>query len=138
MDIGRPTPMPCDSLIFQYGSPVALIAGKSIAIEAWVKEVRKAAKAQIDWHFTGGIAQVVHLGDEASRQRVEVAIDTLISTLQGRLMKRCEMRDKGLYREGVTPVSEDANTFSMDPFTGKMCMEQGTIISRTEGDQEDL
>ncbi|NMB91240.1 hypothetical protein GYA37_00120 [candidate division WWE3 bacterium] len=80
--------------------------GPSSKVETWVKEIAKKANAKVDWHITGGIAHVLHLGDSDSRARVEKAIDELISTCPGEIIRRYSPGDKGLYREGVTEVPE--------------------------------
>jgi hypothetical protein len=124
-----PTPMPCDPNIFQYGSPIALIDGSSSAVETWVKEVRKAAQAQIDWHYSGGIAQVIHLGDKESRQRVGAAINSLASKLNGTIMRICSPEEEGLYRKGVTDPG-DSNMSFMNPFTGEGVSVKGIVVQR--------
>ena len=98
----------CDADIFKNGHPVVLIDGRSDAVEDWVRAVANAANAQLDWHFSGGIAQVLHLGDDESRTRVEDAIDQLTDTLKGKIMRRVPKGAPGLYRRGVTDVPEGA------------------------------
>lgn len=73
-----PTPPPCDSEIFQYGETIAILSGSSNAIERWVKKVAAEANARIDWHYTGGRANVLHLGDEDSRGRAYLAMGALL------------------------------------------------------------
>lgn len=73
--------------------------------EAWVKAVAKTAKAKVDWHYSGGRAQVLHLGNVASRARVEQAIDSLAPILRGTILQRFGTGEVGLYRNGVTPDS---------------------------------
>lgn len=98
-----PTPPPCDPRIFQDGKPVAILDARSNAAERWVKAVAARAQAQVDWHYSGGIAQVLHLGDDKSRDRVMRAIQELAGSLDGTLMKSdFGPNDGGLYREDVT------------------------------------
>ena len=119
-----PDPVPCNSEIFQKGESVAAVDGSSNAVEQWVCLVVKEAGARMDWHYSGGIANILHLGDAESRARVEAAIDKLASALNGRIMRRFKVGEPGLYRKGVTPVPEgtiagfyeggDSSTFIVD------------------------
>jgi len=77
-----PTPPDCDPEIFKHGQPVLAMVGSSNAIERWVKAVAEKANARVDWHYSGGIAQVLHLGNKESRRRVEAAVDELSKQLQ--------------------------------------------------------
>ena len=108
-----PTPPPCNPEIFQKGSTVCVLSGRSNAIEQWVKSVAAKANAQVDWHFSGGRANVLHLGDEESRQRVFEAINDLQNQLQGDIL---QVGGPGLYRAGVTEVPE--GTIAVDPDFG--------------------
>ena len=81
-----PTPPPCDEEIYRDGSIVCKLIGRSNAIERWVKSVAAKADARVDWHFFGGIANVLHLGDEASRQRVIKVIQELRDQFEGRML----------------------------------------------------
>jgi hypothetical protein len=99
-----PTPPPCDQKIFKKGKGVAVLDGSSNAVENWVRAVAKKANARVDWHYSGGRANVLHLGDEESRQRVLNAIHELEGELQGRIL---DVGGPALYRNGVDD-SEDA------------------------------
>ena len=112
-------PKPCDRDIFLNGVPVALLDGPSNAVENWVKKIVETAKARIDWHYSGGIAQVLFLGDRESRARVHAAIDQQGSTKKVRVMKKCVPGEQGLNRANVTNVPEGAILASMDPATGE-------------------
>lgn len=113
-----PTPPPCDPEIFQNGQPVAAVSGSSNAVERWVQAVAKKAHARVDWHYSGGIANVLHLGDSESRARVEAAMNELEQTLEGTILQRYETGESGLYRQGVTQAPPGAVASFMDPFTG--------------------
>lgn len=119
MATDEPTPPPCNQDVFRHGKPVAALDGRSNAVERWVQAVAKKANAQVDWHYSGGIAQVLHLGDEASRMRVEAAITELAPTLDGRIMRRYEVGAAGLYREGVTVAPSGMIGATMNPLTGE-------------------
>lgn len=93
-----PTPNPCNSEIFQKGKGVCVVDGSSNAVERWVKSIAKKADAKVDWHYSGGRANVLHLGDEASRQRVMDAIIELENSLEGSIIS---IGGPALYRKGV-------------------------------------
>ena len=109
----------CDPEIFQKGQPVVLLNAGSNEAEKWVQSVARKANARVDWHYSGGIAQVLHLGDIESRARVEAVIDKLAPKLKGRILRRCGIGDTGLYRNGVTQSPNGAIASFMDPSTGK-------------------
>ncbi|MCX6779306.1 MAG: hypothetical protein NTU97_03690 [Candidatus Magasanikbacteria bacterium] len=77
-----PCPPPCNPRIFKEGKTVVALYGSSNAIERWVQAVAKRADALVDWHFFGGRANVLHLGDDESRARVLKAIDELVPSLE--------------------------------------------------------
>ncbi len=93
-----PTPRPCNPNIFKNGKGVCVVDGSSNAVERWVKSVAKNAKAKVDWHYSGGRANVLHLGDNESRQRVLNAIDELKDELDGQILS---VDGPALYRNGV-------------------------------------
>jgi hypothetical protein len=72
-----PTPKPCDPKIFEDGEIVCMLEGSSNRVENWVRSVAEKAKAQVDWHYAGGRAMILHLGDKASRKRTMEAISEL-------------------------------------------------------------
>ncbi len=107
-----PTPVPCDPEIFKNGKGVCVIDGSSNAVERWVQLVAKKANAKVDWHYSGGRANVLHLGDEKSRYRVLIAIVELEDTLKGRILS---VDGSALYRDG-DKVPE--GTIAVDPDLG--------------------
>jgi len=118
-------PDPCDQEIFQKGSPIVILDAASNAAENWVQTVAKKAKARLDWHYSGGRAQVLHLGDEESAAQVYVAIEELKSTLKGRILQVIVPGQKGLYRNGVTPVPK--GTIAVDPDLGPLVRDPGPV-----------
>lgn len=93
-----PTPPPCNPDIFTHGKGVCVVDGSSNAVESWVKAVAAKADAQVDWHYSGGRANVLHLGDDESRQRVLNAISELEGELDGTILS---VGGPALYRNGV-------------------------------------
>lgn len=112
-----PTPAPCDPEIFQKGEGVCVVDGSSNAVERWVQAVARKASARVDWHYSGGRANVLHLGDAASLQRVFNAIHELKSELKGRILS---VGGPALYRAG-DPVPE--GTIAVDPDLGPIIRE---------------
>ncbi|MCX6781894.1 MAG: hypothetical protein NTW66_02145 [Candidatus Magasanikbacteria bacterium] len=92
-----PTPSPCNPAIFKKGKGVCVVDGSSNAVERWVRRVAEKAKAKVDWHYSGGRANVLHLGNEASRQRVLKTIEELEHELDGRVLS---IGGPALYRAG--------------------------------------
>ncbi len=102
MSSDGPTPPSCNLKIFRRGRGVCVVDGRSNAVERWVKAVAKKANAQVDWHYSGGRANVLHLGDDKSRQRVLDAIHELEGELDGTILS---VGGPTLFRRGV----EDPN-----------------------------
>ena len=92
-----PTPQPCNDDIFQNGQGVCVVDGRSNAVERWVQAVAKKANTQVDWHYSGGRANVLHLGDNDSRQRALSAIGELEGELDGTILS---VGGPALYRAG--------------------------------------
>lgn len=68
-----PTPPPCDDLIYSQGTTV--FVGDTIgscAIERWVKKIAKTSGQCVDWHWAGGRANVLAIGDI---EKVRAAIE---------------------------------------------------------------
>lgn len=75
------TPPPCDREIFESGTPLLWAdtwtratwtdsnmdpePPRATGFEEWVVRIREASGARIDWHYSGGRAQVLYLGDLA-------------------------------------------------------------------------
>ncbi len=71
-----PTPAPCDPEIYKSGEVVFVTNTiPSNAMEQWVRAVAKESGQPVDWHFVGGRAVVLALGNTL---RVKVAIRTLL------------------------------------------------------------
>ena len=71
----------CDSEIFEHGDSVAVLDACQHVAEEWVKLVAKESGQRVDWHYTGGRANVLYLGDHAA---VVSAVGKLQPKLEGR------------------------------------------------------
>jgi hypothetical protein len=107
-----PTPPPCDNEIFESGQGVCVLDARSNAAERWVQAVAKKANARVDWHYSGGRANVLHLGDDDSRQRVLNAIAELEGDLEGTILS---VGGPALYRDGDAVPD---GTIAVDPELG--------------------
>lgn len=106
----------CDREIFDKGVSLLAIDGWAKDIEPWVKKVAVRSGQRVDWHYSGGIAHVLVLGDF---NRAMAAVNELESELlsvpvpedhprfreyQGRnpplILRRFGLGDRGLYRAG--------------------------------------
>lgn len=95
---------PCDQEVFRHGRSLfafdTWLCGAR-TFETWVRSLAFLSGQRVDWHYSGGIANVLVLGD---RQRVwEVAAS---GPMPARLMRIFNVEDPGLYRGGVTEVPE--------------------------------
>ena len=107
-----PNPPPCKPEIFKNGVGLCIVDGSANAIERWVKKIAERANAEVDWHYSGGRANVLHLGDAESYRRALNAIRELKHELKGTILSICQ---PSLYRAGDA-VSEDA--IAVDPSLG--------------------
>lgn len=82
-----PTPPNCDTEVYKHGSHVGTVDGSSNAVEKWVKTIAKESNARVDWHYIGGRANVLHLGNKEDRKRVLETMHKLVSSLKGTLME---------------------------------------------------
>lgn len=94
-------PQPCDPEVFKTGAPIALADCRMHAMEAWVALVRESSGQRVDWHYSGGIAQVLFLGD---RGKVRDAIRLHESAFGGEWVKVIAEGEPGLYRARVTVI----------------------------------
>jgi hypothetical protein len=100
---------PCNKDVFRNGQPLFLAdtgaTGGADIFEKWIVKVRKKSGQPIDWHYSGGVAQVLYLGDRA---KLMEAINTSPLPSQVHIMRWCEEGAAGLYRAGVTPTPPGA------------------------------
>ncbi len=73
-----PSPPPCNDKIFKEGHSAIVLDGCSYRVEQWVQAVAKASGQAVDWHYSGGRANVLYLGDF---EKVEAAIAKLLPDL---------------------------------------------------------
>lgn len=100
-----PLPAPCDQEVFTKGRSLCALDARSVPAEAWVQAVARLSNQQVDWHYSGGIAHVLVLGDF---DRAMAAVNALESELEGRIVRRYGKEDAGLYRAGVTDAPKGA------------------------------
>ncbi len=111
---------PCDQDVFKNGQSLLAIDGWAKDIEPWVQRVAAHSGQAVDWHYSGGVAHVLVLGDFA---KAMASVDALASELvwvdsaeprfQGSerrnpRMRRFEAGAEGLYRAGVTDAPKGA------------------------------
>jgi hypothetical protein len=112
-------PPPCEPSIFTQGEPIAALDARKADAEQWVRLIARRTNAKIDWHYSGGLAQVLHLGDADSRERVVTAMRELKDRLKGKLLQIYGPGQTGLNRAGVTQVPEGAIGSWMNPNSGE-------------------
>lgn len=96
-DENYPGAPPCDPRIFKDGQPILAIDGWAKQIEEWVIKIRKESGQLVDWHYSGGIAQILYIGDRA---KVLAAVNKLAPELEGSIMRVLDDM-AGLFRNGV-------------------------------------
>lgn len=110
-----PTPPNCDPEIFKNGHTICTLDGSSNAIERWVKSLTQETDARLDWHYCGGVGNVLHLGDDESRERVISALRSRFSAEREESNPRImSISGDNLFRAGVHEFPEDAIAYAHD------------------------
>ena len=89
-------PPPCDHEIFTSGVGLCVIDARMHAAEKWVQSVAALSGQRVDWHYSGGRANVLVLGDHG---KALDAVKELAPTLDGTILRISEDQ-RALYREG--------------------------------------
>jgi hypothetical protein len=55
-------PEPCNEDVFKKGYGICTLNACSIRAEEWVQAVAKESGQKVDWHYSGGIANVLYTG----------------------------------------------------------------------------
>lgn len=97
-------PPPCAPDVFKNGEAIVAINARMNAAETWVQSVAKESGQRVDWHYSGGIAQVLFIGDRA---KVTDAINALAATLDGQIL-RWFGEGQALYRGGRDVLPDGA------------------------------
>lgn len=106
---------PCDPAVYKDGVSICTVYGTTPQVEAWVRTLAEKAEARLDWHYSGGMANILMLGDDAMRDRVEAWIPRVrflgIEGIRTKASGPCVMHHTprgafGPYREGVTPIPD--------------------------------
>lgn len=100
-------PRPCDREIFTKGKGICIFHAGSAVTERWVKAVAAESGQRVDWHYSGGIVNVLFIGDY---ERVRAAIEYLRPALDADCKKTAGYpaehfsvlapESHGLYRKG--------------------------------------
>lgn len=107
----------CDDEVFKRGVPLLLadtFRCGAAGFELWVQRVAQESGQRVDWHYSGGVAHVLVLGDHAL---AKAAAGRLLPC-PARIMQWCEPGE-GIYRHGVDAAPPGAVAFYLDPVSGK-------------------
>lgn len=109
MSTYRSVPPDCCPLVFKSGKPLLFAStgpvGGAQIFEEWVVKIRQKSGQPVDWHYSGGTAQVLYLGDH---EAVVEAARSIPLPSGITILRWCAPMDRGLYRAGVTPTPDDA------------------------------
>ncbi len=112
----------CDGDVFKNGVSLLAIDGWAKDVEPWVQQVATRSGQRVDWHYSGGVAHVLVLGDHAAAMAAVDELEPLLVAIPvpsddrrakeydsfprpPRIMQRYATKDRGLYRAG-DPVPE--------------------------------
>jgi len=88
---------PCNQNVFKNGFGICFLDAGSVNAEAWVQKVAAFSGQQVDWHYSGGIANVLYIGDY---EKVIQAVNILESELVGQVLRKFGPNEHGGYRAG--------------------------------------
>jgi hypothetical protein len=114
------TPPPCNPKVFKEGQSIMACDTsdcRSQGFEAWIVSIRETLPkgCEIDWHYSGGIANVLCLGD---REVILRAVHEKMDECPARVMRWVGEDEFGPYRKDVSPAPEGAIAGSYDPGSG--------------------
>lgn len=108
----RIEPAPCDPEVFKSGQGICSFHARTFITEPWVVRVREESGQRVDWHMSGGMCNVLYIGDY---EKVRAAVEKLYPDL----VKTCEEHGykpehftlygpaaHGLYRKGDLDLRE--------------------------------
>lgn len=88
----------CDREVFKNGIGLMAIDGATDDVEPWVQKVAVASGQRVDWHYSGGVANVLVLGDHA---KATEAARSLLPEMTGYMrVLRWFSGGQSLYRAG--------------------------------------
>jgi len=64
----------CDGEVFKDGNGICALDACMHRAETWVQAVARESGQRMDWHYSGGIASVLYIGDHA---KVAAAVEKL-------------------------------------------------------------
>ncbi len=92
---------PCDADIFKNGHSVAMMVACRHRAEAWVQEVAKESGQRVDWHYTGGIVNVLYIGDHNKVLTAVRKLEPELKKLMVRLDGECGSCHGSTHRPGT-------------------------------------
>ncbi len=90
----------CDPDLFNSGEAICCFHAASKPTEEWVQKVAIESGQRVDWHYSGGYANVLFLGDYA---KVRAAVEKLrpeLAEIDAVGFRLFEPKARGLYRAG--------------------------------------
>jgi hypothetical protein len=99
---------PCDREIFKNGKGICSFHARTFITEPWVVSVREESGQRVDWHMSGGMCNVLYIGDYGKvRAAVEKLLPALVAACKENgypsgpeLFRICGPDSHGLYRKG--------------------------------------
>jgi hypothetical protein len=90
----------CDSEVFKNGDAICCFHARSTPTEEWVQKVAAESGQRVDWHYSGGYANVLFLGDY---EKVCAAVEKLrpeLAAINAVGFRLFAPASRGLYRAG--------------------------------------
>jgi hypothetical protein len=127
----------CNEKVFRDGKGICVFHAGSKVTEAWVRSVAKASGQRVDWHYSGGMANVLYLGDY---EKVRGAVEELLPKLHAAskndsgyeawLFRILPPEAHGLYRQGD---EVDEGTIAVDSVAVAAALPDGRAATHSRG-----
>ncbi len=79
----------CNQEVFTKGHAAACLDACTFVAERFVQAVAKESGQRVDWHYSGGIANVLYLGDHAKVMDAIAKLASMLSEQNPRLRGEC-------------------------------------------------
>lgn len=99
--------------IFRNGHAVATLDACRHRAEVFVQAVARASKQRVDWHYSGGIANVLYLGNHTKVMRALVRSRYRLTSAMPRQIGECGSCSGATHRPGAILKTYDAGSHGL-------------------------
>lgn len=90
----------CDAEVFKNGHAICALDACMYRAEKWVQAVARESGQRVDWHYSGGTASVLYLGDHAKVLEAMIKLTPELESDLARQPGECGTCHKKTHRPG--------------------------------------